>query len=296
MPVDVADIRSNLNETILLAVKIIGRSATRRRVFEAVYQGKKQIKTVDDIVEITGLSRIRVLQEAGKLQAHQIIKQTKKNKQTAYEKEKIYTHHKKRILSILDEPEKAAKYPTKQSPRISTNTYKIELPQKKPKFELVTIDDIDSFDRVKGISGIDSSLRLNKVPESKIKAGLQKILGETYEFNDWGGEKNDLYTNRIKYKGKRMSAAFAIKGKATKGTLTPKKMGKNGDQIVRLFGASAQMFFVVYHGKIDESITSQLQAFAIGKAISGTTIYYCVIDGDDLNKLVQAYRTYFGLR
>jgi hypothetical protein len=296
MPINVADVRSNLNENIRFAATVIGRSKDRRKVFEAIYSGKKKVKTVDDIVDKTGLERVRVLQEAGKLQGNQIIKQTKKDKQTAYEKEVIYIHHRKKVLAILDNPEKASKYPTKQSPRIPTNTYKIELPSKKPKCELVTIDDIDSFNRVKKIRSIDSSLHLSEVPESRIKAGLKKILGETHEFSDWGGEKNDLYTNKINYKRRRRSAAFALKGKATKGTLTPKKMGKNGDQIVRLFGASAQMFFVVYHGKIDESITSQLQAFALGKALSGSAIYYCVIDGDDLNRLFQAYRTCFPSR
>ena len=199
------------------------------------------------------------------------------------------------MLAILDSPKKAAKYPTKQSPRVSTNTYVNVLPEKKPKFKSITVDDIDSFSKTRKIKNVDNSIRLNKVPENKIKTGLKKILGETHDFKDWGGEKNDLYTNKIKFKGKRMFAAFALKGKATKGTLTPKMMGKNGDQISRLFGASAQMFFVVYHGKVDESITEQLAAFAIAKAISGVTIYYCVIDGDDLNRLVQAYRKYFKL-
>lgn len=90
-----------------------------------------------------------------------------------------------------------------------------------------------------------------------------------------------------------MCAAFALKGKATKGTLTPKMMGKNGDQISRLFGSSAQMFLVVYHGKIDESVVQQLAVFSIAKAISGVAIYYCVIDGDDVNRLIQAYRKCF---
>jgi hypothetical protein len=53
------------------------------------------------------------------------------------------------------------------------------------------------------------------------------------------------------------------------------------------------LFLVVYHGKIDESITSQLEAFALAKSISGTTIYYGIIDGDDLNRIFQAYRTCF---
>ncbi|GAH47697.1 unnamed protein product, partial [marine sediment metagenome] len=50
---------------------------------------------------------------------------------------------------------------------------------------------------------------------------------------------------------------------------------------------------IVYHGKIDESVTSQLQVSALAKSMSGTTIYYCVIDGDDLNRLVQAYKKFF---
>ena len=129
--------------------------------------------------------------------------------------------------------------------------------------------------------------------ESKLKTGLKKIIGETHTFKDWGGEKNDLYTNKIRYKSKRRTAAFALKGKATKGSLTPNKMGKNGDQISRLFTSSAEMFFVVYHGKVDESIVSQLEAFSLAKSMIGTTLYYGVIDGDDLNRLYQAYRTCF---
>lgn len=294
MPTKVADIRANLNENIIHAVKIIGRSRDRRKVFEAIYRGSKQIKTVDDVIKETNLSRVRVLQEAGVLYAHQIVEKTKKDKRTAYIKDEIYTHHKRKILSIIDNPQKAAKYPTKQSPHTSTTTtYKIEVSGKKPTIKAITIDDIDSFNKVKKIMSIDSSLQLNKMSESKIKAGLKKIIGETHTFKDWGGEKNDLYTNKIRYKGKRRVAAFALKGKATKGTLTPKKMGKNGDQIARLVGSSAELFFVVYHGKIDESITSQLQAFAIGKSMSGTTIYYGVIDGDDLNRLYQAYKACF---
>ena len=103
------------------------------------------------------------------------------------------------------------------------------------------------------------------------------------------GEKNDLFTKKLKLDGKRKAAAFAFKGKGTKGTLTPKMMGKNGDQIARLIGSAAEVFFVVYHGKIDESITEQLQAFSVAKSMSGTPVYYGTIDGNDLNRLIQAY-------
>lgn len=293
MPLNVADIRANLNENIMHAVTIIGKSHDRRIVFEAIYRGKKGVKTVDDIAKETGLSRVRVLQEGGTLHANQIVEKTKKDKQTAYKKDETYTHHKKKILSYLDNPKGAKKLPTKQKPEVTSTSYKIIVSGKKPKVSVVTVDDIDSFRNVRKIINIDISLNLAKIPEQKIKTGLQRIIGETNPFKDWGGEKNDLYTNKLWFKGKRRSAAFALKGKATQGPLTPGKMGKNGDQIARLVGSSAEMYFVVYHSKIDESVFAQLEAFALGKALSGKSIWYGVIDGDDLNRLYQAYLTSF---
>lgn len=293
MPTNVTDIRANLNENILHAVTIIGRSSQRRSIFEAIYKGSKHLKTVDELADITGLSRMRVLQEAGKLNANHLVEKTKFNKQTAYKKYEVYTHHKNKILSIIDNPEKKVKYPTKQSPSINTTTYKFVLPGKKSKIVAITIDDVDSFSEVRKISNIDSSIKLENMLEEKIKKGIQKIVGETNQFKDWGGEKNDLYTNKLKFKGKRRIAAFALKGRATKGTLTPKKMGKNGDQISRLVSSAAEIFWIVYHGKIDESITSQLEAFSLAKSMSGRVVYYGVIDGDDLNRLYQAYRSCF---
>jgi hypothetical protein len=115
------------------------------------------------------------------------------------------------------------------------------------------------------------------------------VIGETYDFKDWGGEKNDLYTNKLLFRGKRYHAAFALKGKATAGPLTPKKMGKNGDQLGRLFTSEAQVFFVVYHSKIDESVVQQMSAYAVARALSGARIYYGLIDGNDLARLIAAY-------
>lgn len=108
-------------------------------------------------------------------------------------------------------------------------------------------------------------------------------------FKDWGGEKSDLYSTRVKVGGKRLRAAIAFKGKATSGKLVPKKMGKNGDQINRLFDEPAEVFLVVYGGQIDSSIISQMQAFAMAQAMSGRKIYYGVIDGTDLGRLLAAY-------
>src|SRR5262249_35477412 len=92
-----------------------------------------------------------------------------------------------------------------------------------------------------------------------------------------------------RFRGKRRSAAFALKGRATKGPLTPKKMGKNGDQLGRLFTSEAQLFFVVYHSKIDEAVTQQMRAHALARALGGVRVYYCLIDGTDLARPVPPY-------
>jgi hypothetical protein len=66
-------------------------------------------------------------------------------------------------------------------------------------------------------------------------------------------------------------------------------MGKNGDQLGRLFLSEAQLFFAVYHSKIDESVAQQMRAYALTRALGGFRVYYCLIDGDDLARLAAAY-------
>jgi len=71
-------------------------------------------------------------------------------------------------------------------------------------------------------------------------------------------------------------------------------MGKNGDQIQRLFKSAASIFFVQYWGQIAESVTEQMQEFARAKsAIEGDPILFGVIDGDDSNRLIKAYAKHF---
>lgn len=115
-------------------------------------------------------------------------------------------------------------------------------------------------------------------------------MGDEGKFTDWGGETDDIFTNRIRLKGKRISTSFGLKGKGTKGILTPKKMGKNGDQVQRLFRSSASIFFVQYYSLIDPSILEQLKQFAIAKsALENKKIYYGIIDGIDTQRIIKAY-------
>jgi hypothetical protein len=121
------------------------------------------------------------------------------------------------------------------------------------------------------------------------------LLGEPSDPKDWGGETSDLYTSRLKSGGKRITAAFAFKGPGKKGKLVPGKMGKNGDQIQRLFQEDADIFIVQYWSEIAPSILEHMRTFAIGKsAMTGREIKYGIIDGQDSERLRVAYRSNFG--
>jgi hypothetical protein len=295
MTVKVADIRANTNENIRHAANVIGRSNSRRALFDAIYRGKQKVKKVPELMAATELSHKRVLTEGGTLAANGIVEKVKVDGKIAYKKDDFYSEHKSKVLDLVDHPAKKARYPTKQEPRVSGAATILKVPvarsQALPKE--ITIDDIDAFAKVRAVPVAPGGQKLGDVPEAHIKEFLKLVVGETHDFKDWGGEKNDLFTNKLRFRGQRRTAAFAIKGKATSGPLTPKKMGTNGDQVGRLATSEGQMFFVVYHGKVDQSIHEQLRVYGIARALAGSRVYYCVIDGDDLGRLVAAYPVEF---
>lgn len=289
MPLNVSDMRANSNEAIQHAAKVIGRSQQRRELFAAIYHGKKAIKTVPALAEKMGLSQKQVLEAGIKLVANQIVEQDKVDGRVAYKKDPAITPHKQKILDLVDDPRKKDRYPTKQEPRASGQPviHRISVQRSNPQPKGITIDEIDAFTAVKGAA--PAAADLGNLLEEEVKQFLHRILGEMELSNDWGGEKNDIYTSRLQFRGTRRTAAFALKGRATKGPLTPKKMGKNGDQVGRLMSSEASVFFVVYHGKVEQSIHEQLQAYGLGRAMAGNRVYYCVIDGQDLARLIGAY-------
>lgn len=293
----VANVRAERNEAIQAAIDSIGKSNARQQIFEAVYKGKKRLKTITEIAKATGLSEKHVLTEGKKLVNDDIIHAEKTaSKKTAYKKISVYSTHKKKVLAGLKNPRKAAaKYPTKQRPEVGGVTIQKIAIAKSYVPMLVHVDDIDSFCAVRGV---DDRLATDftKMAEQTIKNGFQRILKQEGTFKDWGGEINDLYTGKLRYKGRRIAAAFAFKGKATKDSLTPNKMGKHGDQIGRLFNSPAQMFFVVYPRTIKESIVDQMRAYAIARAKGGEKIYYCAIGGSDFTRLFHAYPAAFKVR
>jgi hypothetical protein len=289
--IDVTDVRSNPQDQIAHAARVIGKSERCRRVFSAIYQGKKKVKAVSEIERITRLDRMTVLQEAGKLCNNDIVKKTKVGKELAYEKYPFYTQNKDKVLRLAGNKKALEKFPTKTNPHIREATITVSFPKRIIDANQITIDDIDSFAEVKALPSGQSS---GPIDERKFKEGIQKIIGEEGKFQDWGGESDDLFSTRLMIKGERKNVAFGFKGKGTTGALTPRKMGKRGDQIQRLFRTPADVFLVQYWGQIDESVLEQMKSYAIAKSVTNETkIYYGIIDGQDTARILSAYTHYF---
>ena len=102
-------------------------------------------------------------------------------------------------------------------------------------------------------------------------------------------------TTRLKYNSRRIRAAFAFKGPGQAGKLTIAKMGKNGDQGPRLFEEAADIYLVQNWREIDPQVHKFIETLAIAKSVtSSVPILYCLIDGQDSDRLVRAYAKHFG--
>lgn len=276
----VSDFLSNVNDQVVNGAKLMRHSKPRQNVFEAIYKGQKQEKSVQDIMAITGLTQIRVLNEAKKLGP--LVEKVSRG----FRKKKDLASHYRKILACARDGRKLEKIPTKVSSKVNSgSSVRISFPPAAVKAVPITIEDIDSFSKASR-----PGKKLGAMREEVIKKAFARIIGEGGVFRDWGGEKSDLYSNKFRVKGSRRPVAVAFKGRATAGKLVPGKMGKNGDQIGRLFDEPAEVFLIVYNGQVDSSVVSQMQAFAIAKkALGGQKVFFGVIDGDDLGRIAAAY-------
>lgn len=291
MAVQVSDSASNRNEQIENAAKAIGRSARKRAVFEAIHHHKRAVKTVSEICERTNLGRIAVLQAGGELARKQVVSQEEINGEVAYKKNDFLQQHKKEVLSLAGDAVRLENYPTKRNPR-QGSVRVVTVPVSTANAVQITIDDIGNFRKARRISvgeGLPADLS-----ENSYKRGIQAILVEPGVFTDWGGERNDLLSTRLLLQGRRRTVAFAFKGPGTKGRLTPGKMGKNGDQIQRLFHSPAEIFLVQFWREIEETVLEQMRALATAKsATSGKKVWFGIIDGYDSRRIYEAYRDKF---
>lgn len=274
-------------EKIEHIAKLLRQSKQAKLVFKYVYTGKRSFKSIREMrADIIGFNK-NTYKAASSLAAEDIFDKEKRGVEVYYGKKEFYTHNRDKILRLSKNPQRLKKFPTKRKLSISqSNVFNLRT---KPQVKFITIDGIGSFSRVKSISN-ESLPDVQKMSERTINKGICQII-ETKEKKDWAGERNDIFSTNLQIKGKRIIAAFALKSaRSVGGILTPKRMGKNGDQISRLFNGTAQIHLVVHNGVVHESIYDSMEAHAIQKSIeTSNKIYYCIIDGKDFSRLVAAY-------
>jgi len=153
----------------------------------------------------------------------------------------------------------------------------------------ISIDEIDSFDLVSSerLPRTESELEpLRRIPERDVKSAIAEIIGEPNVPKDWGGEFSDLFTTRLIVGGQRLPTAFLLKGPSQFREMTPASLGKNGDQIVRLFEEPADLLVLQHCHKVHRGIRDTMRAFA---SRTGNVRLFCIIDGYDTLRLLRAY-------
>lgn len=153
----------------------------------------------------------------------------------------------------------------------------------------VHVDSIDTFMRVTDFPDRPSKSDLTKlksIPENDIKRAFAEIMGEPVIPKDWGGEKSDLFSSRVMIDGQRISTAFAFKGPAQFKPMTLAQLGKNGDQIDRLFTEPAELFVIQHCHEITSPVRSIMRAYA---QQIGRLKLFCIIDGYDTFRILSAY-------
>ncbi len=149
---------------------------------------------------------------------------------------------------------------------------------------------IDQFSSIRGIYEKEKSapklVRLKEVPEEKIKNAFAEIIHEGNIPKDWGGEKSDLFSSNISIDKRFMSTAFLFKGPSRFKPMAVVDLGKNGDQIDRLFSEPADLLVLQHCHKITTAVRNTMRAYA---SRVHDLRKFCIIDGYDTIRLFTAY-------
>jgi len=127
---------------------------------------------------------------------------------------------------------------------------------------------------------------IESMPEAAVKQAFADIIGEPYVSKDWGGEKSDLQTARLRIDDNPISAAFIFKGPSVPGPLHPGNMGKRGDQLIRAFEEPVELIVVQHCNKIENSVVRIAESLAYDPRRPRR---YCIIDGAETARILSAY-------
>ena len=153
----------------------------------------------------------------------------------------------------------------------------------------IHVDQIDNFALVKDYSDRltkSSLIKLKDIPERDVKAAFAEIINEPQIPKDWGGESSDLFSSYVRVDGERKSTAFALKGPSKFRPMTTAALGKNGDQISRLFDDPADLYVLQHCHEIVNDVRKIMRAFANQ---FGKQSLFCVIDGYDTIRILETY-------
>lgn len=126
------------------------------------------------------------------------------------------------------------------------------------------------------------------VPEQSVKELLCRLLGEPSIPNDWGGEESDVLSANLGVNGRRQTAAFLLKGPSRFHQMKPTDLGRNGDQLYRLFNIPADVFVIQHCHNIGAAVRKQALAFALQRSfIAPCRVLF--VDGMTTARLLRAH-------
>ena len=152
---------------------------------------------------------------------------------------------------------------------------------------------------IQQFSGIDSMWAASKtefayladVTERTVKETIAGLLGEHDVPADWGGEESDLFSAELLVGGRRRTGAFLLKGPAKFHQMMPRDLGKNGDQLYRLFNIPADIYIVQHCHTISPAVRKTVEAFALQRSLTAAC-RYVIMDGYETARLLRAAGTW----
>ena len=148
---------------------------------------------------------------------------------------------------------------------------------------------VDQFSKIESVERpkLGELIELKNASEEFVKRSFAEIIGEEVVPKDWGGERSDLYSNRLTISGNPISSAFAFKGPGWKGQeMTMAALGKKGDQISRLFSEPAELLVLQHWGTFHRGVIDYMRAQA--NQLHNPRLFM-MIDGFTTLTLLRAY-------
>lgn len=147
--------------------------------------------------------------------------------------------------------------------------------------------DIREFSRMHEMSARDwEPATVRMLSEQQIKNAFAELVDEPYVPKDWSGERSDLLTARVHMDGESLRAAFLFKGPAAFHPMRIADLGKNGDQIDRLFRETADLMVIQHVHEVRAEVRNMMDKYA---SDFRQLRRYTIIDGASTWQILRAY-------